>query len=200
MSMKVRQIRRLMTVLVMLCALPVALVALGACKPACASGGMITADTDWEELFKQDAGDKKAAGPKKPNIPGADGGGKAKGNGGGKVKPCTGTGSGKKDSGKDSKIFGSNGLRIQSKTLLDEQKVGQYTYRIDVENPSPSKRPGQIHVQLGGKGSDHYLWRPGGKFSMKDGTALPRKVQKHIDKSPDAQRAIRQGLEYLGEK
>jgi hypothetical protein len=109
-------------------------------------------------------------------------------------KPCPPK---KTSSGK--KMFGANGTRVTSKTLANGS-VGQYTYRIDVENPTPGERPGSLHVQLGGRGSTHYEYRRGGKFYSRNGTPLPRQVQQAIDKSPKAQAGIREGLRYLGGK
>ncbi len=48
-----------------------------------------------------------------------------------------------------------------SKTLYQTKgiKPGEKGYlRIDVENPNPAKRPGQIHAQFGGLGSPHHTY------------------------------------------
>lgn len=105
----------------------------------------------------------------------------------------------KRKSDGNKKLFGANGTKVTSKTLVNGV-VGKYKYRIDVENPAPGKRAGSLHVQLGGKGSTHYEYRRGGKFYARDGTPLPNQVQRAIDSSPQAQRAINVGLRTLGEK
>jgi hypothetical protein len=39
---------------------------------------------------------------------------------------------------------GAGGTRTDSKTLFNKEGI-----RVDVENPAPDRRPGQVHVQLG---------------------------------------------------
>jgi hypothetical protein len=100
---------------------------------------------------------------------------------------------------KDKKMFGANGAQINSITLHDAT-VGRYHYRIDVENPAPGKRPGSLHVQLGGRGSTHYQYRPRTKkFVAANGDRLPRAVQNHIDTDPKARAMVKRGLRMLGE-
>lgn len=116
-------------------------------------------------------------------------------------KPCPprkDSKSGKED--KDKTMFGAKGQRITSKTLY-EADIRGYHYRIDVENPAPGKRPGSLHVQLGGRGSTHYEYNPKTKaFTTRNGERLPRRVQQHLDSDPEAQRKIRYGLQLLGER
>ncbi|MBV9304239.1 MAG: hypothetical protein JOY62_00730, partial [Acidobacteriaceae bacterium] len=80
---------------------------------------------------------------------------------------------------------GSGGTQVTSKTLWRDGKGG----RIDVENPNPQQRPGQIHYQdLTGK----YLYNPEtGQF---DGA--PNRVNQLLD-DPKVQAAIQKGLRYL---
>lgn len=42
----------------------------------------------------------------------------------------------------DDVILGARGTQVTSKTLLQREK-----YRVDVENPAPGARPGQVHLQ-----------------------------------------------------
>jgi hypothetical protein len=81
---------------------------------------------------------------------------------------------------------GGNGTQVTSKTLWKDGKGA----RIDVENPNPAQRPGQIHYQdQAGK----YLYNPQtGQF---DGA--PRRVNQLLS-DPRVQAAIRTGLRYLG--
>ncbi|MFB9902889.1 hypothetical protein [Allokutzneria oryzae] len=96
------------------------------------------------------------------------------------------------------KMRGEGGQQITSRTLRDGVKVGQYTYRLDVENPAPGKRPGSLHVQLGGKGSKHYEYdEDKRKFIGRDGEELPAKVQDAIDKDPKTQAQIQYALKSL---
>lgn len=164
-------LRQAIRALAVAIALVLTAVGLQACKPACG----VTASTS-AAIGSTAAGQAPVAAPKpKP-----------------KPKPCPPGKSGK------SKMRGANGTQVTSQTLANGT-VGQYKYRIDVENPAPGKRPGSLHVQLGGKGSKHYEYSRG-KFVARDGTRLPRAVQKAIDKDPDAQQGIRKGLKILGEK
>jgi len=164
-------------VLVTTLAIAVAFVGLQACKPACgANSAMASSDAANQSLHAGSVQALPAARPK-PR------------------KPCPPDNGAKKPK----KMRGANGAQVTSKTL-GEGTVGQYKYRIDVENPAPGRRPGSLHVQLGGRGSTHYEYGKRGKFFARDGTPLPRQVQQAIDKSPKAQAAIRDGLRILGEK
>lgn len=163
--------------LAMALAAAVAFIGLQACKPACGVGSaMASGGTSAEARGAPQQA--PAARPKpKPKQP---------------CPPDSGT-------SKQKKMLGANGTQVTSQTL-NFGTVGRYKYRIDVENPAPGRRPGSLHVQLGGRGSTHYEYRSGGKFYARDGTPLPRQVQKHIDRSSKAQAGIREGLRILGER
>jgi len=82
------------------------------------------------------------------------------------------------------------GTRTASTTLYNRGKV-----RIDVENPNPGARPGQIHVHYG---KDKFIYDNASKsFRTISGEAAPNSVQKLLQSS-DVQRAIDKGLRYLG--
>ncbi|MFJ8195411.1 RHS repeat-associated core domain-containing protein [Streptomyces sp. NPDC096152] len=87
-------------------------------------------------------------------------------------------------------MIGANGTQLTSKTLWNHGP-----YRIDVENPNPGQRAGQLHFQdqsnLGAKYQYNFET---GKF---DG--LPRSVEKEVSKNPGFQAGIRKGLRFLGE-
>jgi hypothetical protein len=90
--------------------------------------------------------------------------------------------------GKRSRLIGAEGVQVTSYQL-----AGGKGWRIDLENPNPGQRPGQIHVQdyRGGK------WQY--DFESGQFIGLPRRLEKEIMKSPRAQRAISQGLRMLKE-
>jgi hypothetical protein len=200
--MSVALLSRILRLMIVLTVMPVALIGVAACKP-CPS--MITGSADLRQDDSGGFGPLAKGGPKKGGKNEGNGGVNGRGSGSGNTaaKNCSGPGkgSGKKSDGKkDRSMFGANGVQTHpDKPLLKQREWKRYTYRIDMENPSPGVRPGNIHVQLGGKVSDHYYWRPGGHFSTKEGKSLPRKLQDHLNEDADAQQAIRDGLRFLGE-
>jgi hypothetical protein len=84
------------------------------------------------------------------------------------------------------KMFLAAGTQLTSKTLYNQDGI-----RIDVENPNPDKRPGQVHLQTG---NEKYIYDPStGAFK-----GAPSKIQKLLDNSAIAA-AVRKGVEqYLG--
>ncbi|WP_051901833.1 putative T7SS-secreted protein [Streptomyces xanthophaeus] len=87
-------------------------------------------------------------------------------------------------------MIGANGTQITSKTLWNH---GQY--RIDVENPDPGGRAGQLHFQdQGNKGAKYQYDFETGKFE-----GLPRSIEKAVGNTPGFIGAIRKGLSALGE-
>ncbi|MER5412094.1 putative T7SS-secreted protein [Streptomyces virginiae] len=87
-------------------------------------------------------------------------------------------------------MIGANGTQITSKTLWN-----QGPYRIDVENPQPGGRDGQLHFQdQSNKGAKYQYNFETGKF---DG--MPRSVEKAVGNNPGFIGAIRKGLSALGE-
>ena len=87
-------------------------------------------------------------------------------------------------------MLGANGVRTASKTIWK----GEGKERIDVENPNPGQRPGQLHYQdnVGNK----YLYDPQAN-SFRD---APSSVNKLLEKQGFSQ-AIEKGMKrYLGEK
>jgi hypothetical protein len=70
--------------------------------------------------------------------------------------------------------------------------------RIDVENPNPSARPGQIHIQEGSsKFYYHHVRRL--FYNPKTGAPAPQRYQE-ILRNPKVVRAIEQGEKILGLK
>jgi hypothetical protein len=99
-----------------------------------------------------------------------------------------GTGSG--ITGDGGEMIGAKGTQITSKTLWR-----QGTYRIDVENPDPGGRPGQIHFQDKATGAKYIYNHQTGEF---DG--MPNSLKKELDKKfPSYLRGIAKGKAALGE-
>ncbi|MCP3773346.1 hypothetical protein NLX71_08455 [Paenibacillus sp. MZ04-78.2] len=91
--------------------------------------------------------------------------------------------------------FGANGTQVTSKTLWKDKGTKA---RIDVENPNPGQRPGQIHYQ--DENNTKYLFSPEkGKFVDSSGNIAPRGVNDML-KNTDFVKKLNVGLEkYLGE-
>ncbi|MFE7622842.1 putative T7SS-secreted protein [Streptomyces sp. NPDC057509] len=87
-------------------------------------------------------------------------------------------------------MIGANGTQITSKTLWNHGP-----YRIDVENPDPGGRAGQLHFQdQSNKGAKYQYDFETGKFE-----GLPRSIEKSVGSSPGFLAGIRKGLAALGE-
>lgn len=86
-------------------------------------------------------------------------------------------------------MIGRNGTRTTSTTTWNK---GQY--RIDVENPNPGQRAGQLHFQ------DQSGQIPKCQYNFETGDfdGLPNKLAKQLAKDPGFQRGIQQGLKILG--
>ena len=95
-------------------------------------------------------------------------------------------------------MLGANGTKIFSSTVWKENGSKA---RIDIENPSPGKRPGQIHYQ--DQNNIKYYYNPkDDKFyvgKISDGKVAPKNIQELLN-NPDFRRGIDKGLNYLGEK
>lgn len=83
-------------------------------------------------------------------------------------------------------MLGANGTQVTSKTLWQDGAE-----RIDVENPNPGQRPGQIHYQ---DGSGKYIYNvETGEFE-----GLSNTQSKQLMSKPGVQEAIEKGMKYLG--
>ncbi len=91
------------------------------------------------------------------------------------------------------KILGTDGVQTFSTTVWK----GNGKSRIDVENPAPGKRAGQLHYQdnVGNK----YYYDPNTKvfFDQKTKTLAPKSVQDLL-KNKDFSKGIDKALKYLG--
>ena len=85
-------------------------------------------------------------------------------------------------------MFGSKGTQMTSKTIWK----GPQGMRIDVENPNPGQRPGQLHFQQGDVKS---LYDP----TSRTWRGATEAVQKYLQSSPEVTAAIAKGLRFLGE-
>ncbi|MCE5286598.1 MAG: hemagglutinin repeat-containing protein [Pelosinus sp.] len=94
----------------------------------------------------------------------------------------------------DGEMLGKNGTKVINDTKWQNGK----TERVDVENPNPGKRPGDVHYH--DANNIKYRFDPRtGKLFDEAGNLAPNKVQKMME-NKDVQRAINKGLEILGEK
>ncbi|MBT0728327.1 hypothetical protein HGT73_13310 [Rosenbergiella australiborealis] len=99
----------------------------------------------------------------------------------------------------DGHMLGSNGVKVPSKTIW--KGVGKE--RIDVENPNPGQRPGQVHYQ-DNKNNKYYYDPRNNNFYIFDSTKnkvpAPSSINKLLD-DPKFKQAIDKGMkQYLGEK
>jgi hypothetical protein len=86
-------------------------------------------------------------------------------------------------------MIGAGGAQFTNKTVW-EGKAGDH---IDVENPAPGKRPGQIHYQVEPSGEKFQFNFEKGEF---DG--LSNTQNRNLLENPDVQRGIQRGTQYLG--
>ncbi len=92
-------------------------------------------------------------------------------------------------------MLGAKGTQVSSKTVWK----GQGKERIDVENPNPGQRPGQIHYQ--DNDGNTYIYDTDSKtfrdFYQPD-KSVPRKVSALLE-DPSFNSGIQKALKYLGE-
>jgi hypothetical protein len=84
-------------------------------------------------------------------------------------------------------MIGVNGTQVTSRTLLQNED-----FHIDVENPNPGVRPGQLHLQDYNGNKYQYDFETG-QFE-----GLPNSLAKQIARNPAVAKAIATGLRYLG--
>jgi hypothetical protein len=85
--------------------------------------------------------------------------------------------------------IGTNGTKFTSKTLWEGEPG-----RLDVENPAPGVRDGQIHFQEWGNNAGKWIYDLEGKMFP----GAPRWLDKLLD-SGTLDKAIQKGLRFLGE-
>jgi len=92
--------------------------------------------------------------------------------------------------GDGGEMIGSKGTQLTSKTMWLKG-----SYRIDVENPNPGQRPGQIHFQDQATGAKYLYDFKTGEF---DG--MPNSLKKELAKKfPDFVKGVTKGKSALGE-
>jgi hypothetical protein len=79
------------------------------------------------------------------------------------------------------------GTQTTSKTLFNKDGV-----RVDVENPAPQRRPGQVHLQIG---KEKYIY----DSTTGELRNAPPRVQTLLERD-EIQKAIQKGLRFLGEE
>jgi hypothetical protein len=84
-------------------------------------------------------------------------------------------------------MIGEDGTQVTSRTLLQTE-----TFHINVENPAPGVRPGQLHLQ--DDAGNKYFY----DFEADEFADLPRSLAEKIADNPAAKRAIVTGKRYLG--
>jgi uncharacterized protein YukE len=97
--------------------------------------------------------------------------------------------------GSEKIFFGQNGTQIESKTTWQKGK----TERIDIENPNPGQRDGQIHYHEPNNKKWYFDVESKTFYDQKTGEDAPNKIQKVL-KDKDVQKAINKELKFLGEK
>ena len=89
----------------------------------------------------------------------------------------------------NSKMLGENGVQTASKTVWK----GEGKARIDVENPNPGQRPGQIHYQ--DNAGNKYLYNP----EARSFSGAPRAINRLLE-DKNFESAIEKAMKkYLGE-
>ena len=92
--------------------------------------------------------------------------------------------------GDGGEMIGSKGTQLTSKTMWLKG-----SYRIDVENPNPGQRPGQLHFQDQATGAK-YLYN----FKTGDFDGMPNSLKKELAKKfPEYLKGITKGKSALGE-
>lgn len=97
---------------------------------------------------------------------------------------------------KDPKNWNKNSVRVNSKELYNNKNI-----RIDVENPNPGQRPGQVHLQINsGANKGKYIFDNVSKkfYAVSTGEIASKNIQEYLQ-NPDIINAIDKGLtKYLG--
>ncbi|WP_073990289.1 VENN motif pre-toxin domain-containing protein, partial [Yersinia pseudotuberculosis] len=140
------------------------------------------ASVGWQQKFEALGLDKDTAAAMAATVPGLI---NAKGSKGGKGNT------------QQTPMLGKNGVQTSSQTIW--KGVGKE--RIDVENPNPGQRPGQVHYQDNKNNKyDHNNNSFYSFDSAKNKVPAPSSVNKLLD-DPKFKQAIDKGMkQYLGEK
>ncbi|WP_314059224.1 hypothetical protein [uncultured Vagococcus sp.] len=90
-------------------------------------------------------------------------------------------------------MLGENGTQVTSKTTWKNGK----TERVDVENPAPGKRPGDVHYHEGNNIKWRYEPDTGEFVNPKTGEIAPNRIQKKLN-DKRIKDGINKGLDVLG--
>ena len=82
--------------------------------------------------------------------------------------------------------------QVSSRTLYNKNRI-----RLDVENPNPANRLGQIHVQTGGRKYIYNIQTQRFHIGTSSGPLAPNNIQQLLT-NPEFVRALGQGLRILG--
>mgnify|MGYP004671625887 CR=1 FL=1 len=97
---------------------------------------------------------------------------------------------------KDPNNWNKNSVKVNSKELYNNKNI-----RIDVENPNPGQRPGQVHLQIkSGVNKGKYIFDNVSKkfYDINTGEVASKNIQEYLQ-NPDIINAIDKGLtKYLG--
>ncbi len=91
-------------------------------------------------------------------------------------------------------MLGANGTQVSSKTTWQNGK----TERIDVENPSPGERPGQVHYHDSNNNKYYYDKDKNAFYDQKTGELAPTSIQ-NLLKDKEFMKGIKKALQILGE-
>ena len=97
------------------------------------------------------------------------------------------------------KLLGEGADHIDNDTLVDT--TGRRIWHLDVENPSPGQRPGQLHLQYKVKGRTvrhMYDFNTGQFLPSRTGDQVPRWMEKEIMNEPQVATALLRAREELG--
>ena len=91
-------------------------------------------------------------------------------------------------------MLGAKGTQVSSKTTWQNGK----TERIDVENPAPGERPGQVHYHDPNNNKYYYDIDNNTFYDQKTGELAPKGIQKLL-KDKEFMKGIKKALQILGE-
>jgi len=91
-------------------------------------------------------------------------------------------------------VFGQDGTQVTCKPVWQNGK----TERIDVENPDPGERLGQIHYHDAKNNKWYYDLVNNEFYNQSTGGLAPNKIQKLLNDN-EVQKAIDKALKILGE-
>lgn len=98
----------------------------------------------------------------------------------------------------DTKLLGEGAPHVDNNTLIPEDH--RRIWHIDVENPDPGGRPGQLHLQYAHRGKQirhMYDFNTDRFLPSSQGLTLTRKMEREVRADPDFQRALEEARKSL---